>query len=132
MSNSISTPTSKAWELIDQEKRREQFLRRASRAAWTVTFIIAGLFAVLTGLSVAEMVRGAMMGALPWMTALGVAMPFLTVILTISVLVAALSTVGIFLRLRTATLTEIQLRLAALEEMLATRPEPGTPGPSAG
>ena len=35
-----------------------------------------------------------------------------------STLIATLSTVGIFLRLRTASLQEIQLRLAALEAML--------------
>ena len=36
-----------------------------------------------------------------------------------SVLIATLATVAVFLRLRTASLSEIQLRLAALEEMLA-------------
>ena len=33
--------------------------------------------------------------------------------------IATLSTIAIFLRLRTSSLAEIQLRLAALEEMLA-------------
>ena len=37
----------------------------------------------------------------------------------VSVLIATLATVAVFLRLRTASLNEIQLRLAALEEMLA-------------
>jgi hypothetical protein len=37
--------------------------------------------------------------------------------------VATLSTIGIFLRMRTATLSEIQLRLAALESMLAAEPD---------
>lgn len=32
-------------------------------------------------------------------------------------------TVGIFLRLRTASLTEIQLRLGALEALIASKPE---------
>jgi hypothetical protein len=121
MTTPNSSSTASAWDLIDAEKRRDRFLRRVSTVAWTVTFVIAGLFAILTGLSVAQMVKGVLTGGLPWMTALGVAIPFFTVLLTISVLVAALSTVGIFLRLRTATLTEIQLRLAALEEMLAAR-----------
>lgn len=116
------TPSSThAWELIEAEKRRDRLLRRVSTVAWTVTFVIAGLFAIVTGLSVAQVVKGALGGGLPWMTALGLSIPFFTVLLTISVLVAALSTVGIFLRLRTASLAEIQLRLAALEEMLAAR-----------
>ena len=118
-----TTASAKTWELIELEKRRDRTLRRASRAAWTVTFIIAGLFAVLTGVSVAEVVRGALAGVLPWMTAFGLAIPFLTVMLTISVLVAVVSTIGVFLRLRTASLSEIQLRLAALEDMLASRPD---------
>ena len=117
-------PSARTWDLIDQEKRRDQSLRRVSRAAWGVTFLITGVFAVLTGLSVAEFVRGAVSGALPWMTALGAAIPFLTVLLTISVLVAVVSTIGVFVRMRTASLAEIQLRLAALEEMLATRQDP--------
>ena len=50
-------------------------------------------------------------------------MPLFTTLLMLSVLIATLSTVAIFLRLRTATLSEIQLRLAALEDMLASRPD---------
>ncbi len=46
------------------------------------------------------------------------AMPLVAVVGVVSLLVATLTTVGIFLRLRTASLSEIQLRLAALEEML--------------
>jgi hypothetical protein len=60
-------------------------------------------------------------GAVPWITVMGSAMPLVDVLWKLSLLVAAVSTVGIFLRLRTASLTEIQLRLAALEEMLAAR-----------
>jgi hypothetical protein len=41
------------------------------------------------------------------------------------VLVATLSTIGIFLRLRTASLTEIQLRLAALEDVLGAQADAG-------
>jgi hypothetical protein len=39
----------------------------------------------------------------------------------LSLLIARLSTVSVFLRVRTASLPEIQLRLAALEDMLASR-----------
>ena len=48
------------------------------------------------------------------------AMPTVAVLGILSLLVATLSTVGIFLRLRTASLSEIQLRLAALEEMIVS------------
>jgi hypothetical protein len=36
-------------------------------------------------------------------------------------LIATLSTVGVFLRMRTTTLNEVQARLAALEQMLVSR-----------
>jgi hypothetical protein len=44
------------------------------------------------------------------------------------VLIATLSTIGIFLRLRTSSLAEIQLRLAALEAMLSS-PQDSLPPP---
>jgi hypothetical protein len=40
-----------------------------------------------------------------------------------SVLIATLSTVAVFLRLRTSSLAETQLRLAALEDMLTAQPD---------
>ena len=50
--------------------------------------------------------------------ALDFALPLITVLGVLSFLVAVLSTVGVFLRFRTASLAEIQTRLAAMEEML--------------
>jgi hypothetical protein len=73
--------------------------------------------------SVVEMTKAGLLGAVPWMTVMASAMPLIDVLWKLSLLVATLSTVGIFLRLRTASLTEIQLRLAALEEMIASRPD---------
>jgi hypothetical protein len=57
---------------------------------------------------------GAATIAAVWQTAL----PVVTVVGVLSLLIAVLSTVGIFLRLRTASLGEIRLRLGALEDML--------------
>jgi hypothetical protein len=108
--------------MIDDEKRRDRFIRRVSIMAWSVTFGLVLLLAVLVGLQVAEMWKAFGVGTLPFMTVVGSVMPLISVLLLLSVLIATLSTVGIFLRLRTASLAEIQLRLAALEEMLASRP----------
>ncbi|HJP57674.1 MAG TPA: hypothetical protein VJ847_11690, partial [Gemmatimonadales bacterium] len=47
------------------------------------------------------------------------AVPLVAVLGVLSLLVAVLATVAIFLRLRTASLVEIQARLAALEAMVA-------------
>lgn len=46
------------------------------------------------------------------------ALPLVAVVGVLSLLIATLGTVGIFLRLRTASLSEIQLRLANLEDMV--------------
>lgn len=45
-------------------------------------------------------------------------MPLIAVVGVLSLLIATPSTVGVFLRLSTASLAGIQLRLAALEDML--------------
>ena len=58
-------------------------------------------------------VRGATIGDV-----LALTMPLIAVTGVLSVLIATVSTVGVFLRLRTASLAEIQVRLAALEQML--------------
>jgi hypothetical protein len=47
-------------------------------------------------------------------------LPFITVVGIFSFLVAVLSTIGMFLRFRTASLAEIQTRLAAMEKMLTS------------
>ena len=121
--NESRNATDTAWALVDNEKRRDRFIRRVSIAAWVTTFIIVLIVAVMTGISLVEMTKAQMLGAVPWMTVMASAMPLIDVLWKLSLLVAALSTVGIFLRLRTASLMEIQLRLAALEEMLASKPD---------
>ena len=45
-------------------------------------------------------------------------LPLVYVVGLVSLLIAVLSTIGVFIRSRTATLGEIQLRLAALESIL--------------
>ena len=68
--------------------------------------------APITGCSVGT-VGGATIG-----NVLALTMPLIAVTGVLSVLIATVSTVGVFLRLRTASLAEIQVRLAALEQML--------------
>ena len=100
--------TPDAWALIEREKQRDRLVKRLCVAAWGVTLGIAVVAAA---------------GSVPWMTVVGAAMPFIGMLWTLALLVAALSTVGVFLRMRAASLSEIQLRLAALEEMLTSRRE---------
>lgn len=120
MTTATSPASQQAWALIEIEKRRDRFIRRVSIIAWSLTFGFVLLFAGLTLPGVIEMIRG----DLPWMAVVGVATPFLSTVLLLSILIAALSTVGVFLRFRSASLAEIQVRLAALEDMLAQRSGP--------
>lgn len=124
MTTATSPASQQAWALIEAEKRRDRFIRRVSVIAWSVTFAFVLLFAGLTLPGFIEMFHGALAGNLPWITVVGAATPFMSTVLLLSVLVAALSTVGVFLRFRSASLAEIQLRLAALEDMLASRNSP--------
>ena len=123
MTTHTTSRSSKVWESIEQEKGRDRFLKRVAVAAWTVTFILVMILAVMICVQVAQMARLALVGALPWVGVVGAAMPLVIVIGLLSVLVATLSTIGMFLRMRAASLTEIQLRLAALEGMLASQEE---------
>ena len=107
--------------LIENERRRDRFIRRVSIIAWSVTLGLVLLVAVLVGIQVTQFTEGARSGEVPWAVVIGSAMPLIDVLWKLSLLVAGLSTVGIFLRLRTASLTEIQLRLAALEAMLTSK-----------
>jgi hypothetical protein len=118
MSKPNDSASNRVWEAIESEKRRDRFVRRVSVIAWSVTGLLVIVLALMTGMQVYQMARGAMLGALPWMSVVGVAMPLVIVLGILSVIIATVATVGVFLRLRTASLTEIQLRLAALEDIL--------------
>ena len=107
--------------MIDRERRRDRWVRRVSVAAWTLTFVVFIGFAAITANRVAVTMRQVDVGMAPAGAVWDALMPLIAVVGTVSLLVAVLSTVGIFLRLRTASLHEIQLRLAALESMLTDR-----------
>ena len=76
------------------------------------------VYAAIVIARIMDMMRLTAVGMAPPSAAIEAALPLVTVLGLLSVLVATLCTIGIFLRLRTASLTEIQLRLAALEDML--------------
>ena len=110
------------WAQVERDRRVDRRLRGLTIAAWTVTIIVVLIFGAATAVRLWAMMRLA-----PWWgLAVGAAFPLLAVLGVLSALIATLGTVGIFLRLRTASLTEIHLRLAALEEMLASRADETT------
>ena len=111
--------TARAWAVIEKEREQDEFLRKVSKWAWTGTFIVVLLFtityAVLLGYRVAIF---GFQRAYDQMQLLNAALPFFGSLGVVGLLVATVSTLGVFSRSRTATLTEIQLRLAALEDIL--------------
>lgn len=107
--------------IIENERRRDRFVRRVSIIAWSISFALVLAVAIIVGVQVSQFLDGAREGEVPWSVVVGSTIPLIDVLWKMSLLVATLSTVAIFLRLRTASLTEIQLRLAALEEMVAAR-----------
>ena len=125
MTKQTVSASGKVWEAIENERRRDRLIRRVSITAWSITFFFVAILAVLVCMQVVQLAKGAAAGAVPWISVFGAAMPLVIVLGLLSVLVATLSTIGIFLRLRTASLTEIQLRLAALEDMLGAQGEGG-------
>jgi len=109
--------------VIEREKRRDKLVRRVSITAWSVTGGAVLFFGAVTGVEVLRLARHAMEGVIPWSLVFGTAMPVFAVIGMLGLLIAVISTVGIFLRLRTASLSEIQMRLAGLEEMIESHLE---------
>lgn len=126
--NATASASANAWAMIDKEKQRDRVIRRISVSAWTITFVIVLAFVVTTGITVSQMVRGWSVGALPFLSVLGAAIPLFVVLGMLSVLIATLSTIGMFVRQRAASLSEIQLRLAALEDMLASKSDGAAQG----
>jgi len=118
MNKETTSAPSSVWDAIEAERRRDRLLRHVAVSAWIITLVFVIALAVLVSFQVAQMARAAMVGAVPWVSVIGIAMPLIIVLGILSVLVASLSTIGMFLRMRTASLTEIQLRLAALETMI--------------
>ena len=114
-----------AWALVEVEQRRDRTLRRVSIAAWAATFVVVAIFAVIVAMRVSLMWSMSVVGALDRRAVFDAAMPLVLVIGVLSLLVAVLATVGIFLRLRTASLAEIRMRLAAIEAIMAGQGEEG-------
>jgi hypothetical protein len=112
-----------AWAAIERDKQRDRLVRRVCVGAWGVTLLTLLAYAVVVGIEVGHQIRLTLVGMVPLEVVLRAFIPLLLVVGALALLVATLSTVGIFLRLRTASLAQIQLRLAALEEILARRDE---------
>jgi hypothetical protein len=106
------------WEQIDRDKRTDRLIRRVIVIAWSVVLLMLLIYAILVLLDVTRSWELAEMGAMASTDAILTVMPLVYAVGAISLVLATLSTIGAFLRSRTATLGEIQLRLAGLESIL--------------
>lgn len=109
------------WAAIDRERRLDRWVRWICGIAWGITLALAGSYSVLIVRQVAEALRRQQVGAGTGEAVLAAAMPLVLALGILALLVAALSTVGVFLRFRTAALSEIQLRLASLETLVSQK-----------
>lgn len=113
------SPTNSVLGRIEEERRRDRFVRRVAFVSWGTAGLIAAVLAILTALQIPAILPTARMAGGPGMMILvGVAMPFILFAGALSMLGGTLATIGIFMRMRSASLEEIQLRLATLEELL--------------
>jgi hypothetical protein len=106
------------WDQIDRDKRTDRLIRRVIVIAWGVVLLMLLIYASLVLLDVTRSWELAEMGAMASTDAILTVMPLVYAVGAISLVLATLSTIGAFLRSRTATLSEIQLRLAGLESIL--------------
>lgn len=118
MTNEQRVGGGKGWEAIDRERRLDRWVRIVCGGAWAVTLGLTIIYAIAVGQQVVEAVRRQQVGVAPEGAVMAALMPLIMALGILAVLVAALSTVGVFLRFRTAALGEIQVRLGALEAML--------------
>ena len=108
-----------AWTAIARDQRMDRTLRRVCTLAWVVTGGALALFTLFTALQVWHGLRLVAAGVTAGAALIPVIMPLVVAVGGLALLIATLSTIGVLLRLRAASLAEIQLRLAALEGMLA-------------
>jgi hypothetical protein len=105
--------------IVDIEMRRDRLVRWVSTLSWVVTFLVLIGFAVVVGDDASRALGLARAGLAPRGVILHALVPLFVVVGTASLLLALVSTAAVFLRQRTASLADIQLRLATLEAMLA-------------
>ncbi|MBX3132259.1 MAG: hypothetical protein KF689_02575 [Gemmatimonadaceae bacterium] len=112
------SPIARAWSRIEAEQRSDRLFRRLTIVGWIATGLVVVL---LIAFGVAQF-RWALQlsagGAAPLGALLAALVPVILAVGAFCALGATLATIGLFLRMRSAPLHEIQLRLAALEDLL--------------
>lgn len=109
------------WEMIDREKKRDRMIRRISRTAWVTTIVMLLIFTGVTFFRLSKVYGLYQNGLVSFDSVTSSVVPFAIIVGSLSLIIAILSTVGVFLRLRTTSLLEIQQRLANLEQLVTDK-----------
>lgn len=109
------------WEMIDREKKKDVFVKRVSKIGWTGTVVMLLFFLTITLIDLSRMVGLYGQGVVSRQSVINTVVPFAIVLGGLCLIIAILSTIGVFLRMRTTSLLEIQQRLANLEQMVVAK-----------
>lgn len=113
--------TSRAWEVVENEKERNRLLARASVIAWSIALGVAAIYAILSVVEIVAVAETYLGRGLPIIEAIVAVRPTVGVLGAMILVIAVLGSAALFLRMRTVSLNELQLRLAALEDVLIAR-----------
>lgn len=108
------------WDIIAREKRRDTMVKWVSRGAWVLVLAVLTVFLIFTiqdYIRVQELYKARVVARA---TVKETFIPFLVILGCLSLIIAVLATIGMFLRLRTTSMLEIQQRLANLEQMITS------------
>lgn len=114
------TTNDPVWAMIEKEKSRDLLIKRISRVAWGSTLLVLSIYLIMTLQEYHKLLGLYRAGVIPYDSLSQTFVPFLIVFGCLSLVVAILTTIGMFLRLRTTSLLEIQQRLANLEHMVTS------------
>ncbi|WP_323757767.1 hypothetical protein [Roseivirga sp.] len=109
------------WKMIDREKKKDVFVKRISKMGWTGTVVMLLFFLTITLIDLSRMVGLYGEGMVSRQSVINTVVPFAIVLGGLCLIIAILSTIGVFLRMRTTSLLEIQQRLANLEQMVVAK-----------
>jgi hypothetical protein len=123
MTESRKTQERSVQAIVDLEMRRDRLVGRVSVAAWAVTFLVLIGFGIVIGHEASRTLTLAREGMVTQQAVLESLVPLFVVVGVTSLLLALVSTAAVFLRQRTASLADIQLRLATLEAIVVNQAE---------
>lgn len=118
MMNATDSPMSRAWSRIEAEQRSDRLFRRLTIAGWSATGLVVLLLVSFGVIQLRAAMRFLEVGASNLGMVIGGTIPIVLAVGAFCALGATLATIGLFLRMRSASMHEIQLRLAALEDLL--------------